>query len=79
MPRCDFCFKDKPSLEPVLPKCTAKVCKGCYYELDKSIGFLLHYGCQVLVQGTLQDVPKRRKSKSGRKKQVSNTSPSDGT
>ncbi|MBA7715234.1 hypothetical protein ES703_124275 [subsurface metagenome] len=64
--RCDFCFKEKAGTQPPLPKVAAKVCKGCFYEIDRVVGFLEHYGCQVMTQGTLA-VPKR-KSKASKEK-----------
>jgi len=48
MPRCDLCFKEKSPLQPVLPKCEARVCKGCYYDIDRIIGFLEHYKVKVM-------------------------------
>lgn len=47
MPRCNLCFKEKSPLQKVLPKCDALVCKGCFYELDRIIGFLEHYGVNI--------------------------------
>jgi len=72
MPRCNLCFKEKPGLQSPLPKFPAVVCKGCFYEIDRIVGFLSHYGCAVGVQGSLPESPpspprgsKRPKSKSG--------------
>jgi len=68
MARCDMCFKEKPSLQPPLPKFPAAVCKGCYYEIDRVVGFLIHYGLALMSQAELPfkppKPPKRRKSKS---------------
>ena len=55
MPRCDLCFKEKSPLQPVLPKVPGLVCKGCFYEVDRVIGFLLHYGCEVTFQPRLEE------------------------
>jgi len=44
MQRCDFCFKVKATLQAPIPDFPANVCKGCYYEIDRVIGFLAHYG-----------------------------------
>ena len=63
MARCDMCFKEKPSLAQPLPKSPSVVCKGCFYEIDRVIGFLMHYGAAILVQGELAPLnpPKRKK------------------
>lgn len=53
MSRCDLCFKEKGQLQPVMPKSPAKVCKGCFYEIDRIIGFLEHYGANLQIQGDL--------------------------
>ncbi|MBA7709587.1 hypothetical protein ES703_118508 [subsurface metagenome] len=55
--RCNMCFKDKPNLQPPLPKFPVGVCKGCFYEIDRVVGFLLHYGFPVVAQGTLPETP----------------------
>lgn len=72
MARCDFCFKEKPGLQQPLPKFPAVVCKGCFYEIDRVIGFLAHYGSTIGIQAVLPEnppspprIPKRPKSKSG--------------
>lgn len=44
MPRCDMCFKEKSGLQQPVQRFPATVCKGCYYEIDRVIGFLAHYG-----------------------------------
>jgi hypothetical protein len=62
MPRCDFCFKDKSLLQPIFPKCPAKVCKACFYEIDRVIGFAEHYGLNLLSQGYLPEAKPRRKA-----------------
>ncbi|MBA7552322.1 hypothetical protein ES705_44880 [subsurface metagenome] len=51
MARCDMCFKEKISLVPPISKLDAKVCKGCFYEIDRVVGFLEHYG--FVLQGIL--------------------------
>jgi len=70
--RCNLCFKEKTGLQPPLPKFPAVVCKGCFYEIDRVVGFLEHYGCKVGIQAGLPEsppsppkTPKRPKLKSG--------------
>ena len=65
MPRCDFCFKEKSPLQNALPKMPGNVCKGCFYEIDRVVGFLMHYGVSLITQGQLAiKPPKPPKSKS---------------
>jgi len=48
--RCHMCFKDKDNLVILRTKGKAtgrKVCKGCWYELDKVLGFLAMSGINV--------------------------------
>lgn len=82
--RCDLCFKEKSPLQSPFPQCQAKVCKGCFYEIDRIIGFLLHYGVRVaLEQAELpfnppkppKKSPKVPKSKSEGVKSRDNTTP----
>ena len=54
--RCNMCFKDKGSLQPPLPKFPAAVCKGCYYEIDRVTGFLMHYGWAISQGLTIEGV-----------------------
>jgi len=63
MPRCDMCFKEKASLQPPIPKFPAKVCKGCFYEIDRVVGFLEHYGVGLTIQMEMM-VKKATKRKS---------------
>jgi len=70
MPRCNLCFKERPNLQQPMPKFPAQVCKGCFYEIDRVVGFIMHYGGSILLQGELALKPpkspkKRSKSKSG--------------
>lgn len=37
--RCEMCFKVK-SLGPAQPGMDSQVCKGCFYEIDRVVGFL---------------------------------------
>jgi hypothetical protein len=76
MPRCDLCFKDKTQLQPPIPKCSAKVCKGCFYEIDRVIGFLEHYGFTFIGQTAFPIPRKPRKSKIGGSKSLTNNKPS---
>jgi len=62
MPRCDLCFKEKAGLQPPLPKCEAKVCKGCFYDVDRIVGFLEHYGV-TFIQQAFFPIQKTTKSK----------------
>lgn len=71
MSRCDLCFKEKGQLQPPTPKSPAKVCKGCFYEIDRIIGFLEHYGSTFTSQGSFPIT----KSKSRPKKQEKGTLP----
>lgn len=76
MARCDFCFREKPTLEPPIPKIPAKVCKACSYELDKAVGFFQHYGFVLMGQGSLlPEFGKPAKSKSRRKSAKVKTEP----
>lgn len=79
MPRCDLCFKEKSPLQAPLPKVPSLVCKGCFYEIDRIIGYLLHYGCQIMTQGQLAvkppKPPKSLKSKSEGDKKGFNSKP----
>jgi len=74
MPRCNLCFKEKTSLQPPIRKFPAEVCKGCFYEIDRVIGFLEHYGFMVEGQTAFPQPKKRTKPKSRAVK--SETSPS---
>lgn len=38
-PRCEMCFKAKQT-SPAQPGMTVLVCRGCFYEIDRVIGFL---------------------------------------
>ena len=42
-----MCFKDKP-LVPVAPDVSTKVCKGCWYEIDRVQGFLEMSGQYIM-------------------------------
>jgi len=64
MPRCDMCFKEKSSLQPPMPKFPGKVCKGCFYEIDRVVGFMEHYGVGLTIQMQMAEKRKRTKSKS---------------
>lgn len=37
--RCEMCFKAK-SVSPAQPGMTVLVCRGCFYEIDRVLGFL---------------------------------------
>ncbi|MBA7714513.1 hypothetical protein ES703_123538 [subsurface metagenome] len=63
MLRCDMCFKEKASLQPPMPKFPGKVCKGCFYEIDRVVGFLEHYGVGLTIQMEMM-VKKAAKRKS---------------
>lgn len=39
MARCGMCFKDK-DLTRVSPKTGNIVCKGCWYEIDRVVGYM---------------------------------------
>lgn len=43
MSRCNLCFREKQELKPFHPNVTDQVCKSCWYELDRVVGFLEHY------------------------------------
>jgi len=73
MPRCDLCFKDKSPLQPPFPKCPAKVCKACFYEIDRILGFFEHYGFTLIGQAALPLPTKATKSKSRPSKSKKNT------
>jgi len=47
--QCDFCFRDKSPLQPLLPGLDVHVCKACSYETSKVIGFLRHSGAVISV------------------------------
>lgn len=70
MARCEFCFRDKPSLQPVHPKISAKVCKACAFQIEKVIGLIEYHGGQVILQADFKDFKAQEaiKSKSGRGK-----------
>ncbi|MBA7712347.1 hypothetical protein ES703_121321 [subsurface metagenome] len=61
--RCDLCFKEKGQLQAIHPKCEARVCKGCWYDCDRIIGFLEHYGIGILIQGALELPKSKSKAK----------------
>lgn len=48
MARCGLCFQDKPRLEVVLPR-SAAICRACFHEVDRVLGWLQHegYGVQL--------------------------------
>jgi len=49
--RCKMCFKEKSGLQPLRIDGRGTdnhVCKGCYYEIDKIIGFLEESGLSVV-------------------------------
>lgn len=75
MARCDMCFKEKPGLQPPMPKFPSKVCKGCFYEIDRVVGFLQHYG--FVLQGTLggDTLEDTKPPKKATKKESSTTAP----
>ncbi len=56
--RCQMCFKDK-LVQPVLQGSQAVVCKGCWFEVDRVLGFLdLVANVQQGIQSALpMDVP----------------------
>ncbi len=66
MARCDMCFKEKIGLVPPIPRLDAKVCKGCFYEIDRVVGFLEHYGfvLQGILGGRIEDASKSKKKAS---------------
>lgn len=45
--RCFLCFKARDTVR-IRPGMSAQVCKACFYEIDRVIGFLEHYGCQMV-------------------------------
>jgi len=73
MARCDLCFKEKGQLQPVAPKCDARVCKGCWYDVDRIVGFLEHYGIGILVQGALDLTKPKSKAKKTKSQPVTST------
>lgn len=62
MARCEFCFKEKGSLQAPIRNFPAQVCKGCFYEIDRVVGFLAHYGFAVGGQISLPEKKSRKKS-----------------
>lgn len=40
MNRCGMCFKAKDALVPPVQGSSPVVCKGCFYEIDRVIGYL---------------------------------------
>lgn len=57
MPRCDFCFRDKGSVSPIVPSIDAAVCKACSYEIDRVIGWLLYHSVSLVKQSELGSTP----------------------
>lgn len=51
--RCDMCFKEKSPLQAPIRGIPTLVCKGCFYEIDRVVGFLQHYGFTVSGQAAL--------------------------
>lgn len=51
MSRCGMCFKDK-ELTRVSPKTQNIVCKGCWYEIDRVVGYMesIDYAFQYRLQ-----------------------------
>ena len=57
MARCDMCFKEKTPLQAPIRGIPTVVCKGCFYEIDRVVGFLQHYGFTVSGQAALPIKP----------------------
>ena len=54
--RCEMCFKVKV-LTAVQPGMAVQVCKGCFYEIDRVVGFLeMAAGHATGVQATMDDL-----------------------
>lgn len=68
MARCDFCFKDKSPLQPPIRGIRSQVCKACFYEIDRVLGFLNHYGYDVIGQASLPIKPPKPPRKSTKSK-----------
>lgn len=53
MARCGMCFKDK-ELTRVSPKTGNIVCKGCWYEIDRVVGYMesIDYSFQYRLRET---------------------------
>ena len=77
MARCDMCFKEKSPLQPPVRGIPTSVCKGCFYEIDRVIGFLQHYGFSIQGQGALPIKPPKppKPKKKAEKKEAGNKSP----
>jgi len=77
--RCDFCFKVKTPLEPPIRGIQARVCKGCFYDIDRVLGFLEHYGFTQIGQAAMPfkppKPPKTTKSKSSQIKKETGGEP----
>ena len=40
MARCTMCFQDKTGVSPPYPGISIGVCRGCYLQLDRVLGWL---------------------------------------
>lgn len=70
MARCDMCFKEKTPVQRPVKGLPSEVCKGCFYEIDRVIGFLEHYGFTVVGQAALALKPPKPPRKSTKKPQT---------
>jgi len=43
MARCGMCFKDKELVRPT-PRSANVVCKGCFFEIDRVVGYMESLG-----------------------------------
>lgn len=69
--RCDMCFQEKSTLQPVVPSSGISVCKACFYKCQSVIGFLEFHGVRVVYQQSLDletSVGPRPVTKSGQRK-----------
>ena len=51
--QCSMCFQPKESLQEVVPRSGAVVCKSCNYKIRSVIGYLEYYNIRLVFQAPL--------------------------
>ncbi len=79
MALCDFCFRDKSPLQPIYPRTPVNVCKACFFQIDRVVGFLRHSGIALVAQSELsvagKELPKPPKVPKAPRKKIGAVEP----